>query len=819
MKRINKKGFTIVELVIVIAVIGVLAAVLIPTFTKLIRKSRINSDTQLIRNLNTALEADKVETEHKTMESALNAAKAYGYDISKINASATNNEILWDSQNDVFCYVNGGELEYLPDSVDADKKLKPNSFKLWKIYSAAPKAGDNYSIYVASQAAADYVNDNDVSVGVDCGDYTIQNVSYKNTGDARDVVIRTNGGTLTVDAKDDTVNHYGEATVLNIEAVDTKNCYREFGTVANAQIKKGKIVIESAEAKVENLLLVAKADKSGFEKIVVETKTGAELPTLDRTDVNIAEKGTLVLNVVTPSTDEYIYLTKAGVIEQIVITDEIKSDVSGETANVASKSASTQAVAEQVANVGTKDASGNYVDANNEIVIYADGTVAEGKDASSIATEAKADDTAVQTGLTKFSGGVGTEKSPFLISNPEEFNNINEYATGGYYFLQIDNIYLQNNEVVAEFAGTYDGNGYKLNTTADCFFGWLGGHTCFKNLVLDYTDNLPTFLWGADWNTAYGVEFNNVIINGSKTYNVNGTNFGLLIRNALYTSSSGVVEYKFKDITTNVNFQNAGTCTGVIIGSGPCFKTNAELVYENCINNGNVVGSNNVGFLYGNPTYIETLNGTTKKMTIINCQQNGILNSTSNSGTAEFALGNTEYITNINNTYKSQGTGSYIVGNYLDGKVLSICQNGNTFAVMSDDSSVTYKISVGINSLYFNANGNVWTESDTEKIPNYTNYQNIQISNNKKYIFSAETVSQGTAMTNTWHAYTVNVAVQRGVISSEFNSFDENGFALVVKDGVNYVIYDDYAGYADSNVEISVLAYSGDKLVGQLIIN
>ena len=37
----NKKGFTIVELVIVIAVIGILAAVLIPTFTNVVENSHI----------------------------------------------------------------------------------------------------------------------------------------------------------------------------------------------------------------------------------------------------------------------------------------------------------------------------------------------------------------------------------------------------------------------------------------------------------------------------------------------------------------------------------------------------------------------------------------------------------------------------------------------------------------------------------------------------------------------------------------------------------------------------------------------------------
>jgi len=245
MKFNRKKGFTIIELVIVIAVIGILAAVLVPTFTRLIRKSRISTDTQLIRNLNTALESDKVETEHKTMESALNAAKAYGYDISKINASATNNEILWDSQNDVFCYYNQGELEYLPDSVDADKKLKATDYRLWKIYTAAPKDGENFSIYVAGQGAADYVNTHDVNVGVDCGDYTIQNVSYQNTGDARDVVIRTNSTdtVVTLNARQDSASVYGTAKVVNGENVADSSLHIE-GSVPTVLIGTGRVVFE-----------------------------------------------------------------------------------------------------------------------------------------------------------------------------------------------------------------------------------------------------------------------------------------------------------------------------------------------------------------------------------------------------------------------------------------------------------------------------------------------------------------------------------------------------------------------------------------------
>ena len=48
--RNNRKGFTIVELVIVIAVIGILAAVLIPTFSSVTENARVSARLQETRN-------------------------------------------------------------------------------------------------------------------------------------------------------------------------------------------------------------------------------------------------------------------------------------------------------------------------------------------------------------------------------------------------------------------------------------------------------------------------------------------------------------------------------------------------------------------------------------------------------------------------------------------------------------------------------------------------------------------------------------------------------------------------------------------------
>ena len=51
MKKSNRKGFTLVELVVVIAIIGVLAAILIPTMMNYVKKARLktaNSNAKLV---------------------------------------------------------------------------------------------------------------------------------------------------------------------------------------------------------------------------------------------------------------------------------------------------------------------------------------------------------------------------------------------------------------------------------------------------------------------------------------------------------------------------------------------------------------------------------------------------------------------------------------------------------------------------------------------------------------------------------------------------------------------------------------------------
>lgn len=65
MKKLNKKGFTLVELVIVIAVIAILAAVLIPTFSNVINKANESAAMQKATAAYTNWLAKEVSATHK----------------------------------------------------------------------------------------------------------------------------------------------------------------------------------------------------------------------------------------------------------------------------------------------------------------------------------------------------------------------------------------------------------------------------------------------------------------------------------------------------------------------------------------------------------------------------------------------------------------------------------------------------------------------------------------------------------------------------------------------------------------------------------
>ena len=240
MKLNKRKGFTIVELVIVIAVIAILAAVLIPNISNLVKKANASADESLVRNLNTALSMD-VE-KHQTMDAALEAAlKNGGYELTTIVTKNKDNKILWDSKNDCFVYMKKGVSKptYLPNTQEV-KDVK--DWDLFEIVDTVPGLeNQKYSIYLTGN---DKTVDTAVSVGFDAGKNTVARLKYENTSNtAKNVIINTNGGTLEVNAPKDTVNHFGKTVYLLVRDVYVES-YHENGVFEVAKIEKGHIVLE-----------------------------------------------------------------------------------------------------------------------------------------------------------------------------------------------------------------------------------------------------------------------------------------------------------------------------------------------------------------------------------------------------------------------------------------------------------------------------------------------------------------------------------------------------------------------------------------------
>jgi len=255
-----KRAFTITELVIVIAVIAILAAVLIPTFMNVTKKAQQSADNQLVKNLNTILTSEAaIEGKNKTCYDAIQDAAEGGYQVDKITPTS-DGDILWDSVNDCFVLYSEGAYQYVgvetPKTATADSafvKIYNNKVQYGSGTESASANGivayaaeeNGFSAYLGEGSIDEtkYTAENPlkVSVGIDTGDYNID-VTYNGTG--TDAVIIRVGVAATLTVTSGTVNQYGEAleVVVNGGTVTVNG-----DTLVNA--KSGTVTINSKETK------------------------------------------------------------------------------------------------------------------------------------------------------------------------------------------------------------------------------------------------------------------------------------------------------------------------------------------------------------------------------------------------------------------------------------------------------------------------------------------------------------------------------------------------------------------------------------------
>lgn len=251
MKKL-KKAFTIVELVIVIAVIAILAAVLIPTFTSIIRKANEASDTALAKNMNTVLSTAEAGGDAPAdMEEVTYLMEQNGFKLENLNPTADGNVFVWNKATNRITYINRDkEVVYSGDNLASGSAFTATGDYWLTVKTAGDiKTWGGLSYYFADKQIADDTAGLTFSTpsSVDTGTYSYQGtITYTFTEEA-EVSVYGHVNALTVNAPEATVNNYSSVDTVTIQQVGA-NSYHEYGYVKTLVVKdtavNANIVIE-----------------------------------------------------------------------------------------------------------------------------------------------------------------------------------------------------------------------------------------------------------------------------------------------------------------------------------------------------------------------------------------------------------------------------------------------------------------------------------------------------------------------------------------------------------------------------------------------
>ncbi|MGM9684300.1 MAG: type II secretion system protein, partial [Eubacteriales bacterium] len=580
MKRNSKRGFTIVELVIVIAVIAVLAAVLIPTFISIVKKANTSSDIQLVKNLNIILASEAAaEGKNATMTDALKDAEENGYSVEKLTPTNSDNEILWDSLNDCFVLKEKDktELNYCGASKDV---TEVNNVNLFKIYSTARPltvndagvATSEYSIYLGEGAIADTVTALQVSTGIDVGNTAgLTAISYVNSDAAQSVIIRTGSydTVLTVNAPNDTVKHYSQANSVDVIAVASAS-YHEFGDIqGNISLASGRVVAENG-AKASAIVITATADQinAGSNAVVIKADNTAapQIPIVVPEDVKTA-------------------------IEDKIGSDAIKAS----EGSVVTDSTAIENMNKFAGGLGT------------EASPYLIATAEQWKNLCDLCEN----------------------DSDYSETTGKFFKVINDIDVSGFETLYEDNP----NATVNYFAGKIDFTGRSISgfTTANCegcavFVNVEGDDVVFENVTM-YTTTLSydsgTVVALELTDCVYGnVTFRNINVYGSAT-GINTNNNGLIASLAGYCSGYGsTYNYSFENCNIYANVTGS-KYVAAFLGAGG-FGNNGTITFKNCKNYGIFISTgSSASMLISNCSYFSSRWGGNTKIIVDSCQNLG----------------------------------------------------------------------------------------------------------------------------------------------------------------------------------------------------
>ena len=157
MKNSKRRGFTIVELVVVIAIIAILSAILIPTFAGITEKANLSADKQAVREMNEALAQWEAANGYKAkpadVESAMNILEQAGFNAENWVCLSQNYQVWWSKEYNRCVLYNAytGKVEY-PNEYTSVQLLKAETG--WYIYNANHITAQQFDLKLGSASGA-----------------------------------------------------------------------------------------------------------------------------------------------------------------------------------------------------------------------------------------------------------------------------------------------------------------------------------------------------------------------------------------------------------------------------------------------------------------------------------------------------------------------------------------------------------------------------------------------------------------------------------------------------------------------------------------
>ena len=246
-KKAIKKGFTLVELVVVIAVIAILAATSVGIYFGVTESAKKSNDQTVTNQMNKALMLDAtLNGNPKSPSEALAVLEENGFDVTKMTPFQDGAYYLWDSEDNKMILINSeGSIDF-PTDVTIRENEK---FDYYGFVSSQEEidANPEYSYYLKSSYSESTVK---VNAGIDTGvNDDITTVTYENTTQTKkSVSIFTNSydTSIILDGKagneGDDVSTYGSSDSIKVNSVGL-NSLHVYGDVAgNINLVKGRVV-------------------------------------------------------------------------------------------------------------------------------------------------------------------------------------------------------------------------------------------------------------------------------------------------------------------------------------------------------------------------------------------------------------------------------------------------------------------------------------------------------------------------------------------------------------------------------------------------